>query len=93
MGKWCVIVLKQGTEIKLRTVNRRQSLPGWSEYCKLAHESALEAFLLWRTLGSPRYGPAFIHMNRTRAYFKRCMRKCKQNVERSKADALAQKLS
>ena len=69
-----------------------KAVPGWSEYCKLAHDAAREAFLLWRAQGSPRFGDTFNHMSRTRAYFKRCLRKCKTNSEKCKADALARKL-
>ena len=84
--------LSRCSNVLLKKFKPHKAVPGWNDYCKLAHESARDAFLMWRSQGSPRYGPIFDNMSKTRAYFKRCLRKCKANENNCKTDALARKL-
>ena len=47
---------------------------------------------MWRANSSPRYGPMFEIMKRTRAHFKLTLRHCKSMEKRKTADILAKKL-
>jgi hypothetical protein len=66
-------------------------VPGWNEYCAEAHAQARESFLLWVANGKPRYGVMYNMMSTTRAHFKRCLRWCKKNESKARADSLAKK--
>ena len=66
-------------------------IPGWNEYCKLAHEEAREAFLLWCVNGKSKQGPIFELMTKTRAAFKSALRKCKKLKNKCIADSMAKK--
>ncbi len=72
--------------------DKSQQVPGWNEYCKELHSIARDAFLLWRRNGSPRSGPVFEAMSRSRAQFKRTLRQCRADEERLKSDSIAKKL-
>ena len=52
-------------------------LLGWNEYCKFANEQAREAYLLWRDNGRRKQGFLFLTMNKSSAYSKYIVRKCK----------------
>jgi hypothetical protein len=69
-----------------------KQIPGWNELCKELHSDVREAFLAWRSGGSPRFGVLFEDMPRKRAHFKYALRQCKVDCERSVADSLANKL-
>ena len=69
-----------------------QQIPGWNEYCKESHAEAREALLLWKSYSSPRYGVVFDLMKKTRAQFKRTLRRCKSNDNKAIADSLARNL-
>jgi len=64
----------------------------WNDYFKIAHSDAREAFLLWQSNSKPRFGPICDIMNSSRSRFKQCLRFCKSNDDRARADALANKL-
>lgn len=65
-------------------------VPGWNNVCKDAHYQARQAFLLWRSYGSPKQGTVYEIMKSTRANFKLLLRKCKIEKENNVADSLAQ---
>ncbi len=65
--------------------------PGWNEYVREAHSDARDAFILWQDQSKPRCGHIYELMARTRAEFKRCLRHCKANESKARADALARK--
>ena len=67
-------------------------VPGWNEYICEAHSEAREAFLVWQANLKPRQGPIADLMKVTRSRFKQCMRYCKSNEDRLRADSLARKL-
>ena len=69
-----------------------QQILGWNAYCKESHAIARDSFLYWRSLGSPRTGPVYHHMNTTRRHFKLMLRKCRKEREKISADKLANKL-
>ena len=59
------------------TSNKFDIVPGWKEFVKQYHQEAREAFLAWRSTGSPREGPSAERMRATRARFKLALRECK----------------
>ena len=71
-------------------------VPGWNENCKMTHETAHNALLC----GVQRENQDLVHdlvqvfyyMSRTKPQFKRCLRNCKANENKCRADALARKL-
>ena len=67
--------------------------PGWNDYIKELHVSAREIFLQWRGEGSPRQGPMFELMKRSRASFKYAVRQLKRDEERIRADNMARKMA
>ena len=66
--------------------------PGWNVYVADLHQVARQAFLTWRTAGSPRNGQLFLIKNRTRARFKSALRFIKRNEDRLRKDSVAKKL-
>ena len=72
--------------------SKYKTIPGWNDYVKEAHEQAREAFILWQINNKPRNGPICDLMKTTRAQFKRSLRYCKANEDRTCADALAKRL-
>ena len=79
--------------IPLRTPNKPDyNVPGWNTYVAEKHETARNAYLLWRNCGKPRSGFCFENMKTSRAQFKLALRYCKANVEEMKANACAESL-
>ena len=76
----------------MQTRKKYHTVPGWNEYVKEAHSEARDAFLLWQCNSKPRFGILSDLMKCTRARFKQCLRFCKSNDDRVRADALANKL-
>jgi len=70
----------------------KHQVPGWNEWVKEHHTRAREAFLMWRSGGSPRTGVLFDAMTRTRALFKLALRQCRVEKDRCVSDSLAEKL-
>ena len=66
-------------------------IAGWNTYCKEAHGTACDAFLYWRSIGSPRSGHVYDQMNTSRRYFKWTLRKCVKEKDKAFADSLANK--
>ena len=66
-------------------------IAGWNTYCKEAHGTARDAFLYWRSIGSPRSGHVYDQMNISRRYFKWTLRKCVKEKDKAFADSLANK--
>ena len=56
------------------------------------HKRAREAFLYWRSCGSPRTGVAADHMRTTRARFKLAFKECRASEAKLRAEAQAEKL-
>jgi exonuclease III len=70
----------------------KHQVPGWNEWVKEHHSRAREAFLVWRSGGSPRAGVLFDVMKRTRALFKLALRQCRVDKDKCVSDSLAEKL-
>ena len=68
---------------------RNWVVPGWNDIVKESHEAARLNFLHWRRCGSPRSGPEFDDMKRTRATFKRNKRFCDNNKQHLQAEKFA----
>ena len=77
-----------------RTTNtsRRKSIPGWSQYVKDNHDTAIDSYRTWRDNGKPRQGPIFVNYNRSKLNYKYAVRAVKRNAETVKADNAANKL-
>ena len=85
--------LLESCDFLLQQPKRRfNQVPGWNDCVKEAHQAAREAFLLWRSNGSPRQGVLFQQMNSTRAQFKLVLRLCKKDRSQKEADSLAKHL-
>ena len=67
-------------------------IPGWNEFVEELYDASREAFLRWRTEGSPRDGPLAFHMRRARAAFKHALRQCRAEADSIRAENLARKL-
>ena len=65
---------------------------GWNEYCKIAHEEARAAYILWCENRRIRQEFLFDYMKRTQAYFKCVLRKCKSIDSKKIAHFLANTL-
>ena len=76
----------------VRTGSISRAIPGWNEYVKEAHSEARDAFLLWQCNSKPRSGSISDLRKTTRVRFRQCLRFCKSNEDRAKADALANNL-
>lgn len=74
-----------------KSCSSEMNVPGWNDLCKDTHSKARDAFLMWRNNGSPKFGPIFDLMKRTRALFKLTLRECKLNKKHIIADSLAKK--
>ena len=85
-------LLKAGKEICESDVKKECQKLGWNDYCKIAHNEARSAYLLWRNCGKPRQGIYFENMRKTRSYFKYTLRTCKKNNDRLVSDKLAKQL-
>lgn len=70
-------------------------IPGWNDHVKDLYAASRDAFLTWRSLGSPKTGFSADFMRRCRARFKYALRLCKRNEDQMRADShgnfLAQK--
>ena len=77
----------------VRTGSNIRAIPGfWNEYVKEAHSEARDAFLLWQCNSKPGSCSICHRMKTTRARCKQCLKFCKSNEDRAKADALANNL-
>ena len=86
----CTTLHSSSDMFKSCTTRRYRQLPGWSEHCKDLHAQARDAFLLWRSHGSPKHGCVFDIMKKSRAYFKQALRRCKQSKDRKQMDFIAE---
>jgi hypothetical protein len=59
---------------------------------KEVHSEAREAFVTWRSHGSPREGPMYDMMRNRRAHFKLVLRQCKADSSTKASDSLAKHL-
>ena len=48
--------LSKSTQFLSKKSKCIKTVSGWNEYCKVAHETARDAYLSWRCNGSPRHG-------------------------------------
>ena len=89
------VALEAATAESLPTKSKGNShnIPGWNQHIKDYHSIARDAFLMWRDNGSPRQGPIFELMKKTRAKFKYALKICKANEIHIRADGLAKNLS
>ena len=69
-----------------------KDIPGWNAQVKHLSAQSREAFLFWRSRGSPRVGLVAQHMRRTRADFKFALRQCNSKEAVHRAEALSAKL-
>ena len=95
MYDYIIISLKSASEPLCKQSNKSNNydhVMGWNEYCKVSHEQAREAYLIWRDDGKKRHGILFDSMKRSRAYFKYALRKCKCANCNKSADMLASTL-
>ena len=67
-------------------------MPGWNAHVKQLYAESRDAFLFWRSSGSPRVGPVAQYMRRSRANFKFALRQCRANENAHRAEALSMKL-
>ena len=65
--------------------------PGWSEYVKAKHDSAVTNYKLWRDNGKPRYGPYFDCYYKSKMNYKYAVRAIKRKADTIKADNVAKK--
>ena len=79
-------------ELCQKAKNSYKQIPGWNDYCKIAHNDARNDYLMWRDHGKPKSGFIFETMRKSRAYFKHIVRKCKNDSDRHTADAVAKQL-
>ena len=70
-----------------------KAIPGWNAHVKELHGAARDAFRHWRRCGSPRHGDDAMAMRRSRAAFKHAIRRCRQEEEAMRAEAMSQKLA
>ena len=68
-------------------------VPGWKTHLKDAYSESKSAFKEWRRCGSPREGPEAIRMRSFRARFKHAMRRCRQDEETHRANAMSRSLA
>ena len=86
-------VIQTGYEV-FGTVRRvHKVIPGWNGHIKELHRRARGAFKHWRRCGSPRNGDEATAMRRTRAAFKHAIRRCRQQEEAMRAEAMLEKLA
>ncbi|KAI3384051.1 hypothetical protein SNEBB_004870 [Seison nebaliae] len=67
-------------------------VPGWNQYISEFYHGSREAFLAWRSAGSPREGIIAYRMRAARANFKYALRQCRQEEDRIRAELLSSKL-
>ena len=67
-------------------------VPGWNTYVKDSHNAARDAFYLWKQHGSPRNGPVAYLMRHSQAVYKYCLRSCKKQEQKNRADNIANSL-
>lgn len=82
-------LLDAGSPLTSKTKTGYKHVPGWNTYCKELHSIARDSYILWRNHGRAKVGILFKNMKRTRAQFKRALRKCKSDDLKCKADSLA----
>ena len=73
----CEALSSAGKNIQSHPSKTYKHHPGRNDCCKELHADARDAFLLWRSHGSPRNGPISELMRRSRAHFKYALRQCK----------------
>ena len=86
------LVLNSGMMIFGSRRSKGPIVPGWSDYVEQLYEASREAFLLWRTEGSPKEGLYAANMRRKRAQFKHALRQCRAEAENVRAERLASRL-
>ena len=86
------LLLKAGESITVNKNCRFKKIPGWNDYVKELHQTARNAFLVWRDQNKPKHGPIFDLMKTSRALFKKALRACKSSEKRCTSDSLANKL-
>ena len=77
-----------------KTANsNKHVIPGWNSVVKESHDKARTDFLIWKDNGSPKFGPFFELMRKSRAQFKRQLAQCKKAEKELRAKALADSLN
>ena len=66
--------------------------PGWTEFVKEKHITAMEFYKIWCDNGKPRQGPIFEHYHRSKLRYKYAVRSIKRNADKIKADKVASNL-
>ena len=86
-------VKSTGLEIFGTEKREEKLIPGWNTYVKDLHRAARDQFKHWKRCGSPRQGEEAEAMRRSRAAFKHAIRRCRQQEEAMRAEALSLKLA
>ena len=87
-------IIKVGERVfGLKGSARGTPVPGWNELVREHHHLARQAFLAWRTAGSPREGDTAVRMRAYRAQFKLALRECRASEERLRTEAMANELA
>jgi hypothetical protein len=87
----CDALHSASKDLLVLSAHREYQIPGWNDYCKDLHTQARNAFLLWRVHGSPKQGPIFETMKKTRSHFKLSLRQSKNAKVQKNMDLLTQK--
>jgi hypothetical protein len=86
------IMLKAGKSAFGSNKRRWRPVPGWNEYVRELHVVAREAFISWRSNGSPRTGELAMTYRATRARYKAAIRAVKREDEIIRANKHAENL-
>ena len=86
------VINRCGDHVFGRTKNKTKIIPGWNEHIKHLYQKAREAFRAWKREGSPRHGEEAQRMRISRAAFKYAIRRCRQDEESMRAQAMSRKL-
>ena len=84
-------VLFHGKRIFGLRTGRGRVVPGWNDLVRDHYAVSREAFLAWRSDGSPRQGASADYMRRSRARFKLALRQCRASENEARARAVASK--
>ena len=86
-------LLDASADLCIRNTHKKfKPIIGWNDICRESHNRAREAFLFWRSMNKPRFGPVFDIMRRSRAQFKQTLRQCKAQEKQLVADSVARNL-
>ena len=91
-NSFAMSVVELGREVFGVIKGKKCCVPGWNSYVKDFYAASREAFRLWKSSGSPRFGPIACAMRKSRADFKYALRQCRLHEDEMRAEALSYKL-